>query len=93
MDDLQQVVGQIVEQAMAKFTPARRIIPIVVLSIAAVTAAACTVAPAPVAREAQFGVNPNSSRYSCYFADGSTADEVIGGQKLHWCGPVPRAVQ
>jgi hypothetical protein len=78
---------------MARFTTARRVFPIVALSIAAVTAAACGVAPAPVARVAQVGVNPNPSRYSCYFADGSTADQVVGGQTLHWCGPVPRAVQ
>ena len=90
MDPLQQV-GQIAEQTMAKFTTARRVFPIVALSIAAVTAAACSMAPAPVAKVAQVGVNP--SRYSCYFADGSTVDQVVGGQTLHWCGPVPRAVQ
>jgi hypothetical protein len=78
---------------MAKSTTTRRVIPIVVLSIAAVTAAACSMAPAPVARVAQVGVNLDPGGYSCYFADGSGADRVIGGRTLHWCGPVPRAVQ
>jgi|HubBroStandDraft_6_1064221.scaffolds.fasta_scaffold1489171_1 hypothetical protein len=63
------------------------------LSVVAVAAAACTMAPTPVARVAQLGVNPNSSGYSCYFADGSRADRVVGGRTFHWCGPVPRAVQ
>jgi hypothetical protein len=63
------------------------------LSIVGVAAAACSVAPAPVPRVAQVGVNPNPSGYSCYFADGSSADRVIGGRTFHWCGPIPRAVQ
>jgi hypothetical protein len=78
---------------MAKFPAARRGFPIVALSIAAVTAAACSMTPAPVATVTQVGVSPNPSGYPCYFADDSTADRVIGGQTLHWCGPVPRAVQ
>jgi hypothetical protein len=80
---------------MAKCTTARRVFPIVALSIAAVAvaAAACSMAPAPVARVAQAGVTPNPSGYPCYFGDDSTADRVVGGQTLHWCGPVPRAVQ
>jgi hypothetical protein len=63
------------------------------LSVVAVAAAACSMAPAPVAGVAQLGVNPNSGGYSCYFADGSRADRVVGGRTVHWCGPVPRAVQ
>jgi hypothetical protein len=78
---------------MAKFTTARRVFPVVALNIAAVTAAACSMAPAPVARVAEVGVNPDPGHYSCYFADGGGADRVIGGRTLHWCGPVPRAVQ
>jgi hypothetical protein len=65
----------------------------VALSIVAVAFAACSVTPAPVARVAQLGVNPNSGGYSCYFADGGGTDRVVGGRTLHWCGPVPRAVQ
>jgi hypothetical protein len=78
---------------MARFTVARRALPIVALSIAAVAAAACSMAPAPVAKVTRVGVTPNPSGYPCYFADNSTADRVVGGQTLHWCGPVPRAVQ
>jgi hypothetical protein len=78
---------------MARFTTARRVFPIIVLSIAAVAAASCSMAPAPVARVAQTGVNPSSSSYSCYYADGSSADRFVGGSTLHWCGAVPRAVQ
>jgi hypothetical protein len=63
------------------------------LSVVGVAAAACSMAPAPVAGVAQVGVNLNPSRYSCYFADGSSADRVIGGRTFHWCGPMPRAVQ
>jgi hypothetical protein len=78
---------------MARFTTARRVFPIVASIIAAVSAASCSMAPDPVARVAQVGVNPDPSRYSCYFADGSAADRVIGGRTFHWCGPIPRAVQ
>jgi hypothetical protein len=78
---------------MAKFTTARRVFPFVALTIAAVTVAACGVAPTPAARMAEVGVNPNPGGYSCYFADGSTAAPVVGAKARHWCGPVPRAVQ
>jgi hypothetical protein len=78
---------------MTKFTTAQRVFSIVALTIVALTAAACGVAPAPAAKAAQVGINPDPSPYSCYFADGGTADKVVGGQTLHWCGPVPRAVQ
>jgi hypothetical protein len=63
------------------------------MSVVAVSAAACSMAPTPVGRVAQGGVNPDLSRYSCYFADSEAADRVIGGRTFHWCGPVPRAVQ
>lgn len=74
---------------MVRFTMARRVFPIVALSIAAVTAPGCDVVPAPAARVAEVNANPDPSRYSCYFADGSTADKLVAGQKLHWCGPAP----
>jgi hypothetical protein len=60
------------------------------MSVVAVSAAACSTAPT---RVVQGGVNPDPSRYSCYFADSNAADRVIGGRTFHWCGPVPRAVQ
>ena len=63
------------------------------MSVVAVSAAACSMAPAPVAKIAQRGVNPDPSQYSCYFADNNAADRVIGGRTFHWCGPIPRAVQ
>jgi hypothetical protein len=63
------------------------------VSVVAVAFAACSVAPAPVAKVAQVGGNPTFSRYACYYADGSRADRIVGGRTLHWCGPAPRAVQ
>jgi hypothetical protein len=63
------------------------------MGVVAVAAAACSMAPVPAARVAQAGINPDPSRYSCYFADGNAADRVIGGRTFHWCGPLPRAVQ
>jgi hypothetical protein len=62
------------------------------LSLVAVATAACSMSPAPDARVAQTGVNPLDP-YACYFADGSGPDRVVAGRTLHWCGPVPRAVQ
>ena len=76
---------------------ARRVFPIVALSVVAVAAAACSSPPATLAgagrTAAQSAGNPDASSYSCYYADDSRADRVVGGRTLHWCGPVPRAVQ
>jgi hypothetical protein len=81
---------------MAWFTAARTAYPIVAMGIVAVAAAACNPVQAPVAVSgqgaAQYGVNAADS-YSCYFADAGGGDRVIAGRALHWCGPVPRAVQ
>jgi hypothetical protein len=66
---------------------------IVALSIVAVAAAACSSAQPPAVNSdqgAQTGDNAYSGPYSCYFADDSGADRVVGGHTLHWCGPVPR---
>jgi hypothetical protein len=63
------------------------------VSVVAVAFAACSMAPAPVTGVAQVGTNPNFSQYACYYADGSRADRFVGGRTLHWCGPVPRALQ
>jgi uncharacterized protein YbjT (DUF2867 family) len=62
------------------------------LSVVAVATAACSGAPAAAPRVAQIGVS-SSDPYPCYFADGDRADRVVAGRTLHWCGPVPRAVQ
>jgi hypothetical protein len=81
---------------MACFITARRVLPIAALSIVVVAAAGCNPVRAPVAGSgqgaAQYGVSPADS-YSCYFADARGEDRVIAGRVLHWCGPVPRAVQ
>jgi hypothetical protein len=63
------------------------------LSVVAVATVSCSGVPAPVATVAQVGVDSNAGPYSCYFADGNAADRVVGSRTLHWCGPVPRAVQ
>jgi hypothetical protein len=63
-----------------------------VLSVVAVAAAACSGVPAPAPVVAQIGGSA-SAPYACYFADGDRADRVVAGPTLHWCGPVPRAVQ
>jgi hypothetical protein len=78
---------------MAWFIAARRVFPIVALSIVLVAIAACNSVQAPAfgadQGETQAGVDP-ADRYSCYFADDGGADRVIAGRTLHWCGPVPR---
>ena len=82
---------------MRPFMTARRVFPIVALSVVVAAAAACSSAPAPLAGAgqpaAQTSGNPAAATYSCYYADDSRADRVVGGRTLHWCGPVPRAVQ
>ena len=81
---------------MACFITARRVLPTAALSIVLVAAAACNPVQTPPVGTgqgaAQSGVNPPDS-YSCYFADAGGGDRVIAGRALHWCGPVPRAVQ
>jgi hypothetical protein len=81
---------------MRCFITARTVYPIVAIGIVAVAAAACNPVPAPAAGSgqgaAQYGVNPPDT-YSCYFADAGGEDRVVAGRTLHWCGPVPRAVQ
>ena len=73
---------------MTRFTT----LSIVALSVAAVTTAACSSAPVAGQPAAQTRVNAYSDSYSCYYADKSSADRVVEGRTLHWCGPVPRPV-
>jgi hypothetical protein len=79
---------------MARFITAQRRFTVVALGVVvAVAAVGCSMPPAPVATVARVGADSNGAPYSCYFADGNTADRVVGGRTFHWCGPVPRAVQ
>jgi hypothetical protein len=79
---------------MTRFTTARRTLSMVALSIVAVTAAACSSAPlagvGQPAAQTRIGADANS--YACYYADKKSADRVVEGRTVHWCGPVPRPV-
>jgi hypothetical protein len=81
---------------MALFMTAQTVYWIVSMGIVAVAVGGCNGVQAPTAGAGQgvalYGVNPGDS-YSCYFTDAGGEDRIVAGRTLHWCGPVPRAVQ